>query len=180
MQLSAFIIYIVWFVINIKCADSLSIFAARSARSALNIRSWDVVCSSKDQRGLGMLDLKLMNKALLAKWWIRFLDNTAQGKWKDIIVCKYGSRTSPAICSPLWRWILKDHSIIGLWLNKQIGNGVTTVYWLDRWCFEFSLQHQYHNLLSIVQNRFIYVAFAFSKSYMHLDFKRQLTDIYLS
>lgn len=29
---------------------------------------WEIVCSPKDQGGLGVLDLIYMNKCLLAKW----------------------------------------------------------------------------------------------------------------
>lgn len=100
----------------------------------------DVVCTGKDQGGLGVLDLKLMNKALLAKWWIRFLDPNVQGKWKDILLSKYGTRISPLIPSPFWSDILKDHGIIVLGLNKEIGNDTTTSFWLDRWCYEYPLQ----------------------------------------
>jgi hypothetical protein len=34
--------------------------------------SWNVVCKSKSQGGLGVLDLKIMNTVLLAKWMVRF------------------------------------------------------------------------------------------------------------
>ena len=117
-----------------------------------------------------------MNKALLAKWWIRFLDNTVHGKWKDIIRSKYGTRSTPTNCSPFWRSILKDIPVINLGLNKEIGNGQTTSFWLDRWCSEHALQHQYPHLFSIVSNIFISVAEAFVSSTLRLSFKRQLTD----
>lgn len=90
-----------------------------------------------------MLDLKLMNTYLLAKWWIRFFDNIVQGKWKDIILSEYGSRTSPTVCSSFWRGILKDHKIVGLRLNKKIGN---IAFWFDKWCFAYPLQCQCPNM----------------------------------
>lgn len=33
-----------------------------------HLADWNLVCSPKDQGGLGVLDLKKMNEALLAKW----------------------------------------------------------------------------------------------------------------
>jgi hypothetical protein len=37
------------------------------------------VCKTKQNGGLGVLDLDLMNKSLLAKWIVRFKDPTVQG-----------------------------------------------------------------------------------------------------
>ena len=150
-----------------------------STRKKYHLVEWRVVCKSKNQGGLGILDLKLMNKALLAKWWIRFSDNTVQGKWKDIIRSKYGTRTAPTICSPFCRSILKDIPVINLGLNKEIGNGQTISFWLDRWCSEHALQHQYPHLVSIVSNRFISVAEAFDSSTLQLSFKKQLIGVCL-
>ena len=150
-----------------------------STRKKYSLVTWNAVCKSKDQGGLGILDLKIMNNALLAKWWIRFHDNSITGIWKDILHCKYGFRTTPFVCSPFWRSILKDHAVINLGLNKEIGNDRTTAFWLDRWFTEHALQHLYPNLFSIVYNRFISVADAFANSFLQLSFKRQLTGIYL-
>jgi hypothetical protein len=149
-----------------------------STRKKYPLVSWDVVCRSKDQGGLGIIDLKLMNKSLLAKWWIRFLDPSVQGKWKDILRSKYGTSTGPSICSPFWRSILKDRPIIDLGLNKNIGNGKSTAFWLDRWHSEIALQHLYPNLFSICTDRFISVAQVFSVTNLALQFRRQLTGVY--
>lgn len=49
--------------------------------------SWLMVCLPKSQGGLGVLDLKSMNLALLDKWLWR-LEN-GEGRWQDIIRKKY-------------------------------------------------------------------------------------------
>ena len=149
-----------------------------STRRNYSLVAWNIVCKSKDQGGLCILDLKLMNKALLAKWWIRFLDNSVIGRWKSIIISKYGHRTAPAICSPFWKSILKDHKVINLGLNNEIGNDKSTSFWLDRWYNEHALQHQFPNLFSIVSDRFLSVADVFASSRLHMTFQRQLTGIY--
>ena len=69
--------------------------------------------------------------------------------------------------------------VINLGLNKEIGNGKTTAFWLDRWYTEHALQHHYPNLFSIVTNRFVSVAEAFANSYLQLSFRRQLNGIYM-
>ena len=50
-----------------------------SVKKKYALVSWKVVCKSKDQGGLGLLDPDLMNIALRAKWWIRFNDPNVQG-----------------------------------------------------------------------------------------------------
>jgi hypothetical protein len=48
---------------------------------------WDIVCLPKDQGGLGILNLNLMNISLLAKWlWNLFNED---GVWQRILRLKY-------------------------------------------------------------------------------------------
>lgn len=47
----------------------------------------DYMCIPKDQGGLGILDLELMNKAMLRKW-LWNLENT-DGLWQNILKSKY-------------------------------------------------------------------------------------------
>jgi hypothetical protein len=46
-----------------------------SVKKRYHFISWKIVCASKKNRGLELLDLEIMNKALLAKWLIKFNDN---------------------------------------------------------------------------------------------------------
>jgi hypothetical protein len=48
---------------------------------------WPIICSPRDQGGLGVLDLDIMNKALLGKW-IWNLENK-EGWWQEILRGKY-------------------------------------------------------------------------------------------
>jgi hypothetical protein len=77
------------------------------------------VCKSKKQGDLGLLDLEMMNTALLAKWQIRFQDLKVTDKWKDIILAKYSSNS--AKYSSFWKVILKDKDLIELDFNKLVG-----------------------------------------------------------
>lgn len=45
--------------------------------------NWPTVCLPKDQGGLGVLDLRKMNMALLGKWLWRL--ETEQGIWQDVL-----------------------------------------------------------------------------------------------
>ncbi|GKV36107.1 hypothetical protein SLEP1_g44275 [Rubroshorea leprosula] len=55
----------------------------------INWVSWERVCISKEEGGLGVKDLKKFNVALMGKWLSR-LANMEEGLWKSVIVGKYG------------------------------------------------------------------------------------------
>ena len=50
--------------------------------------NWNTVCSSKERGSLGIMDLSLVNKALLGKWVWRFAKEDSS-YWKDVINLKY-------------------------------------------------------------------------------------------
>lgn len=47
--------------------------------------NWNIVCTSKDQGGLGIPDLKLMSEVLLAKWLWKFYNTKDRRLWKEIL-----------------------------------------------------------------------------------------------
>jgi hypothetical protein len=51
------------------------------------LTKWKVVCTSKDQRGLGVLNLDVQNKCLLSKWLFKLLNG--DGIWQQLLRNKY-------------------------------------------------------------------------------------------
>ena len=51
--------------------------------------NWSIVCLEKHNGGLGFKNLSLFNKALLGKWFWRFVKER-NPLWKRVIVGKYG------------------------------------------------------------------------------------------
>jgi hypothetical protein len=51
------------------------------------LAKWSVVCSPKDQDGLGIHDLDIKNTVLLGKWLFKLL--TKEGTWQTIFKRKY-------------------------------------------------------------------------------------------
>jgi hypothetical protein len=86
----------------------------------------EIVCKSKENGDLGILDLELMNKALLAKWLVKFNDHIVVSKWKDILHVKYS--ISLTHLSPFWVAVLKDKDLVDLDFNKKIGSGETILF----------------------------------------------------
>ena len=63
-----------------------------SDKHKYRLAKWDILCRPKDQGGLGILNLQLQNKCLLAKWLVNLLNTN--GIWQTILTNKYlGSKS---------------------------------------------------------------------------------------
>jgi hypothetical protein len=56
---------------------------------------WNSVCQTKENGGLGVRDVRVLNVSLLAKWKWRLLDEKP-GLWKDVLV-KYGPNVTTLV-----------------------------------------------------------------------------------
>jgi len=106
--------------------------------------SWKKVCVPHEFGGLGIVELKLFNLALLGKWIWR-LGSDKGGIWKEILVSKYGGWRSlrkdgkSNKCSLWWKNLKK------VWASKEwgssfeegvkwkVGDGKDISFWEDRW-----------------------------------------------
>ena len=82
--------------------------------------SWKKVCKSHELGGLGVIDLKLFNLALLGKWIWR-LGTDKGGLWKEILISKYGGWRSlrgegkSSRCSFWWKELEE------VWASEGVG-----------------------------------------------------------
>lgn len=87
--------------------------------------NWPLVCSPRDQGGLGVLDLEAMNKAMLGKWIWR-LENE-EGWWQEIIYAKYCSDKPlsglrlKAGSSHFWQGVMEVKDDFFFLLHKNCG-----------------------------------------------------------
>ena len=58
-----------------------------SDKHKYRLAKWDILCHPKEQGGLGILDLQLQNKSLLAKWLVKLLNT--EGLWQTLLTNKY-------------------------------------------------------------------------------------------
>jgi hypothetical protein len=70
-----------------------------SEKKKYRLAKWSIVCSLKDQGGLGIHNLEVKNTALLGKWLFKLL--TEEGMWQSILKRKYiGPK---ALSQVLWK-----------------------------------------------------------------------------
>lgn len=98
------------------------------------------VCKPKENGGLGVRNLKSMNKALVSKFGWLTLEGVKY--WTQIIrakylsygpSCSYLSKNNPNGSSVLWKNILKTKGLIRRGSHTQIGNGRKSLCWEEIW-----------------------------------------------
>ncbi|RVX14665.1 Transposon TX1 uncharacterized 149 kDa protein [Vitis vinifera] len=98
-----------------------------------------VVCSPKEEGGLGIRKIDLLNKALLGKWVWRYAyekDNL----WKTVIGVKYGQEgcgwKTKEVCGPfgvgLWKDIMKEVDWCWENIDFKVGKGNRVLFWTDK------------------------------------------------
>lgn len=121
---------------------------------------WAVVCRPKKFDGLGILNSKLMNVALLSKWWWRLAQNEL-GLWAQLLKAKYFPKGNPFTASPngsvFWNGIQAVWPAFAIGAKFQINNGQSTRFWLDCWLGPAPLWQSHPNLYQIATNTNIMV-----------------------
>ena len=104
---------------------------------------WSVLCCSKDQGGLGILNLDAQNKYLLSKWLFKLINE--QGVWQTLLRRKYlrfKSLTqveySPGD-SHFWSGLMRVKPEFLRWGKFKLGNGSLIRFWKDTWLGNMNL-----------------------------------------
>ncbi|XP_021984670.1 uncharacterized protein LOC110880455 [Helianthus annuus] len=126
---------------------------------------WFKVVASKGQGGLGIGNLASMNKAMMVKWIVKFRNETLH-LWTKVIMAIHGKIRN-------YNVIPMKNSITGVWKNivqlgkgsnfklsdvekrleVKIGCGDKTLFWLDKWAGDFSLQDRFPSLFALQTNK---------------------------
>jgi len=129
----------------------------------INWVKWKTVCQEKENGGVGVKDIRVMNISLLAKWRWRLLDGE-KALWKSVLVKKYGENVEsvlqgsnmvwPRHSSLWWKDVVKLGDFGSQdWFNqvvmRKVGNGMSTSFWNDRWKGENCFHLKYPRLDSV-------------------------------
>ncbi|XP_039034126.1 uncharacterized protein LOC120170219 [Hibiscus syriacus] len=127
----------------------------------------NLVCKPFEEGGLGILDIRLMNRALLGKWVWKFA-NEKNSRWKKMICCKNNvsnlslalSHAASPIDSWVWRGILNNYvkdDTMGECLRTnskiQLGNGRSIAFWTDVWVNNLTLKAQFPRIFALSTNK---------------------------
>jgi hypothetical protein len=129
----------------------------------INWVKWMSVCKRKEDGGLGVRDIRIVNVSLLEKWRWRLLAS-GNALWKEVLMAKYGvsisrmverdSYVCPRFSSSWWKDIVNLEGFgENSWFNsevvRRVGNGLSTSFWNDIWIGNLPLRVSYPRLFSI-------------------------------
>lgn len=100
--------------------------------------AWRGICSLKCEGGLGIRDLKVVNKVYGLKLiWRMLTGESLWGKWVKAYLLKeksfWGISSRTQTGSWMWRKMLKLRDVAKLFYRKELRNGRHTSFWFDKW-----------------------------------------------
>jgi hypothetical protein len=140
--------------------------------------NWPTVCRPKEVGGLGLLNTKNMNLALLLKWiWRLYQDEDTV--WARIIRAKYVDASdlfsgSGHDGSPFWKSLHKIKHLFKVGAKHEVRNGFRTNFWKDWWIGRGPIMDSFPTLFAICDNQDISVAEALQHHSLQVRFRRSL------
>ncbi|XP_061363867.1 uncharacterized protein LOC133307381 [Gastrolobium bilobum] len=115
------------------------VWGSNMGRRKIHVTPWDVICRSKNDGGLGIRKLRLMNKACLMKighgilthkndLWVRVLKN--KYKVGDGLIMNLPRRSGG---SNLWIGLARVWPMVYEGSRIMVGNGNESSFWDDKW-----------------------------------------------
>ena len=149
-----------------------------NANKKYHMVRWEEVCRPKDQGGLGIINTKSMNVALMVKWiWRLLTDPNPNALWIRLIHAKYPGATniftsSAEGGSQFWHALHKVKPFFKLGARYTLGTGSSILFWKDWWTGESPLADRYSRLFEICSNPEILISQAHQGDGWHLRFRR--------
>jgi hypothetical protein len=127
-----------------------------------HLLNWPAVCKPKECGGLGIINSKNMNVALMLKWIWR-LYHEEEAIWARVLRAKYASADdifagNGAGGSPFWRSLHKIKHLFKLGAVYGVVDGRRTLFWLDLWEGLQPLRDRFPSLFAICEDPMISVA----------------------
>ena len=101
-----------------------------------SLAAWDMVCKPKKCGGLGVLNLKIQNEALLLKFLHKFY-NHWDLPWVELIRNTYYTSKKPHAADPCgsfwWRDVMQLSDVFRGITRVILRNGSSSLFWKDAW-----------------------------------------------
>ena len=100
--------------------------------------AWSTVCWEKEEGGLGIRDLKVVNRVNVLKIiWRLLTGSSLWGKWIRSNLLKQKNfweiKEDTQMGSWMWRKMIKMRGVARRFHKKDLGNGRNTSFWFDHW-----------------------------------------------
>jgi hypothetical protein len=121
------------------------------------LTKWEVVCTPKDQGGLGVLNLEIHNKCLLSKWLFKLING--DGVWQQLLKNKYLRNKSLTQVqympgdSQFWAGLMKVKKEFLSFGKFDLGDRSQVRYWEDSWIRSRPLKLLFPTLYNIVRKK---------------------------
>jgi hypothetical protein len=130
----------------------------RGTKKKYHLVSWPSICQPKCQGGLGVMNTKAMNIALMAKWiWRIYSEQNPELLWLRLLKAKYKTKeifsTNPVGCSPFWHSIHKVKEQFKLGVRFLPRRRSSASFWKDLWLGEEPLCVRFPSLFEKKLNR---------------------------
>jgi mannosylglycoprotein endo-beta-mannosidase len=141
--------------------------------------NWRTICQPKSQGGLGVLNTKLMNIALIAKWiWRIYRAENSDLLWLRLLRAKYRISEifsyTPTSCSPFWHSIHKVKEFFRAGTRFFPGKNSKISFWKDLWIGEVPLCARFPTLFAKSSDIDLTMAQAYSEEGWRILFRRAL------
>uniref|UniRef100_A0A7C9AA13 Reverse transcriptase domain-containing protein n=1 Tax=Opuntia streptacantha TaxID=393608 RepID=A0A7C9AA13_OPUST len=133
---------------------------SNSSCNGLHWVNWDEVCRPKQEGGLGIRPLRVMNEALKTKWLWRFAKED-NAMWKNVIKAKYGTDDLG-----WWSKMSSFSHGVGFWksisaclerfkslVHFEVKDGSRVLFWHDIWCGDHSLKTLFPSLFRMARHK---------------------------
>ncbi|XP_026398949.1 uncharacterized protein LOC113294785 [Papaver somniferum] len=145
--------------------------------------AWEKACKPKSLGGLGIKNLKLTNKALLAKWSWRFSKEKKQ-LWRRIIHEKMQTQENAIWVKDsnkpqgkrMWKNIQKQKQVVEQITTTHLNKGDSVSFWWDAWAGTQSLKIQFPNIYKIATSKNATIKEMISNNAWNLKLRRNLTQ----
>lgn len=122
-----------------------------------------LMCRPKNMGGLGIINMAVMNKCLIIKWWWRILTADCDTLWLKLLKAKYFPNSSPMFTSAaggsqFWRNLVKVRDDFRAHVKFLVGNGTSVRFWLDWWTRDATLASSFLILFSYCSNPYISIS----------------------
>ncbi|RVW94842.1 putative ribonuclease H protein [Vitis vinifera] len=126
----------------------------------IHLVKWELVCLEKDNGGLGVKSLSILNKALLCKWSWRFAMER-EAFWNQVIRENMGGARGMEFKGSkgethgvgLWKTLRKEWEVVKSRLVFVVGNGKRIKFWKDIWCGDEPLCVSFPSLFALAVSK---------------------------